>query len=369
MIHAFLPASVLLLFWTMPGIYAKLAICSALAICLSSYWFKCDSMARSGKLTIAALGWAAICSTFAISPSTAVWGLYGRWEGLVTWLTIFGIAMAIRPMGALPIGSAIVLWTQIDMVLRMANPDSAWILTPIACGALSACSFAYLLAMCPVISWIAMMPLVFSSSRAGLVACIAVAIAVYFCKPRKIKIGRESLFVFASAIVLAGGLMLHPSFRQKIANIGFDFTGSRSQWAMQGITEATRLPLTGHGPDNIHMVITPAIGPTAHANAVADRTHNVALDILLQTGWIGLALCVAVAASAIIALRRSFREVSVFECDIDLIDDTEAWRSHQSNMAAVAVLAAWTAYGLLNPQGAPSHLLMLAALFQMKGKA
>lgn len=187
-------------------------------------------------------------------------------------------------------------------------------------------------------------PACLACNTRGAMLGMVIGILIYCCVIWKHRVKKK---VILGILILVGVIALSPAGR-KMAKIDVHTmgTGPRSQWMMQAIQASKERPMLGYGLDTLSHVLKPASGAFGTGDlknpTIADRTHNIFLDMLLQTGWIGLALFVTTVGMAV---KCALNHPSV------------------NNAISLSVLGGWIVTGLFNPTGITATLIMLMALF------
>ena len=185
--------------------------------------------------------------------------------------------------------------------------------------------------------------LLWAQSRAAIVGLVA-GIIVSEIFRRDWKPNKKIFWIIPAILVIA----LSPLGR-KFRDLNYEGIGkgSRIAWLIQGCDLIKEKPIQGFGLDTLKFHLKPANGMMTQQGAVIDRTHNVIMDMTLQTGIVGLfMLCV-------VGVR----------C-VDKVWDHPT----NLNLACVSALTCWLVIGFFNPQGIPAHLLMCQMVFGIRGK-
>jgi len=121
--------------------------------------------------------------------------------------------------------------------------------------------------------------------------------------------------------------------------------GSRSQWILQGSQLASYGPVMGYGLDTLSQYLEPAKGKYVHKDAIADRTHFLPMDLVLQTGWLGYFISLALLVGCIHVVLQN---------------------RTQQNIICLSLIISWIAFNCINPSGVYGHLLMLIGLLGIR---
>lgn len=328
---------------------AKMTICCVLLLLIDLEGRK--RMGTTAKLYMAWLIWAGIGSFLSNWSVMAVDGFYGRYEGFLTYIvvTIFAYLYWQTCETWLPLVLAIgVLGVMLPFLSSMIPPNTfEWLASPpVAQSAMFAVATAILYSIHRSFVIVTISGLVNAGMRSGVIAALAGCLA-YELLTRSWSWNKKAAWrTLAASVAVFAVLTLsmhHSKLWTKLKATSFDFTGSRSQWVVQ-VDDIARLymPLTGFGLDTGSEILQPATGKTHHAGAIADRAHNVLSDMLLWTGWPGLACAILIFAYAV-ALTWTHRTFQ--------------------NVTCMAGLTAFVVYGFINPLGIPALFLMGVCVF------
>jgi len=217
--------------------------------------------------------------------------------------------------------------------------------------------FAILAVSNPILSIVPIGCSILVGTRTGLLVVAMMSVYLSFST-----IGRKYIgfILSASAVVvfLLGMMMLNDgsaarsSVMKKLGDVNVCSFGSgaRSSWIIQAYDIVRKWPvekrLIGDGFDTIVFHLRNP-GGVMRPDGAPDRTHNVAMDIILQTGVLGYTLSLLCLASCI-------------HCVLDRADDR--------NKMCLAGILAWIVFGMFNPQGAAADAMMVCCVFGMREK-
>lgn len=294
------------------------------------------------------LAWAVLCCVLSDFPRLAIEGFYLRVEGLLSWATLTAAAYLTDKTSKTNYALMAFLCA-ISLILLVLKAIfysdirfQAYVIENVALSSFAACAFVFLWTYgSPYMSAFAIGLLVIATTRSGLFAAMA-GILCYYLMKGTLKTAYKKIVALLGILTI---LILFTPIKQKIENLNYTFTGSRSQWLKQSEVMTKALPLTGYGLDTLSHYLKPAKGETRQRLAIAERVHFLPLDICLQTGWIGLTLFMLFVGSAIAFATKNPSGI---------------------NLAAASVLVTWFIFGCINPQGLHSLLLTLVCVFQMK---
>lgn len=295
------------------------------------------------KIFIGLMGWIFVGCLFSNNILVALVGFVLRSEGFVIWLIMARIAYLVWKdeysfcQVCLGIATSFV----ICMTIGVFFPK--YPINHLALGGYSAIGFVYLWSIYPEASVLAVPTLIMAGSRASLAS---MATGVIVCFLLKVKTMKTVKIAVVISVVMAVAIYFSP-FGQKIKNLNLNVLGSgcRSELIMQADKLDHRLPIFGIGLDSMYQYLTPPASKTFQENSIIDKTHNIAYDIILQTGWIGYTACLMI-FGACIWITINYRT--------------------ESNVSCLSAMSAWIVFGMINPQGCPAHLLMLIALFGIR---
>lgn len=130
-------------------------------------------------------------------------------------------------------------------------------------------------------------------------------------------------------LLLTAGLMPWKGLvaRFKAIHIEAMGVGQRTVWMTEAYKQAKVLPLTGYGPDGLRYHLS----HSKDNREYPVRSHYGPLDIVLQFGWVGYLLTLAIVAAVI----------------------------HTRSPVAIGVMTGWVTFSLLNPLGTPAIALGL----------
>jgi len=297
-------------------------------------------------LFLAWLAWAAICCFSSDHVQLAVNGFHLRLEGLITYVLLATYAVyywwIFRNISALRWFLAVAL--VIIPLLYMFLPQRTFqivVMTEIAMAAMASLGAVLLWGLTPSTILIALLAIVLSANRTACVSMFS-GIVVYFIL-QKMRFKREIILI----VLVIACILPFTQLARRFSDINFETlgTGARTQWLVQAFKLSQDRPILGYGLDTLSLYLKPATGPTQEAAVLTDKVHNIAFDIILQTGYPGFLLA--------------------FACLVSAIFITYKHRTEQ-NIACLAVVIAWLAFGMLNPHGILGHLVMIVSLFGIK---
>lgn len=282
----------------------------------------------------------------------AIQGQKWRVEGLVTWIVLFGFGYFYWTVFRTIYPLAAILFSFILIVLGLKavgiRPEffNWYVMPTMALASIMSMATTLFFACNPLLVIFPMSILCTLGNRSGFIAPFIGCLSLILLSP-SLKTRFAMRFSIAGLSILILTAILSPTARSRFSSIQFDTlgTGSRSQWIMQADELAKSLPLTGFGLDTLSLHLKDSVGSTMEAYALADRVHNILLDILLQTGYIGLTiwlLCIGACVG-----------VTLKEGGIQ-------------NRICLSLIITWIAFGFLNPQGIYYHAILCVAIFGIK---
>ena len=325
--------------------------------------------------TMALLVWfflnAAVGVCLSEYPAMAFWGHWGRNEGLLTWILIAITAIFYwRRFDSLwPLAVPLCAFYLVMVVYAIVNRTSTPIIAPTALAGLSAVAVAVFAVHCPSLAIYMSLGLITGGSRSGLLGAFVGALVGWAVVWDYRQCKEAARGLVALTLVLLAVSVFVPSIRQKFSNTNFSFDGARVHWLRQGLWQVSGIYPWGQGLDTQSQYLTHrTLDSYLEANRIsgriapkiADRSHFFPIDIIMQTGWIGFALVLALFARAIFLLKQSSSMAPMLDCEND------PWPVHRQNAACLAGLVAWITMGMVNPQGIPANLLVLICLLGLR---
>lgn len=307
----------------------------------------CLIFARPGRLTMTAsrsvlvgiIGWAFLCSVFALSPWTAILGSMVRMQGWIFWLLMLRAAWIYWSRTTSIAAMELTLVTACLLLVFLSVTFGKPFATAIAMAAFASTAAPVLFSRNPFFLAFVVPVMSLAQNRTAILAAGVGCLAVTVANPtRKLR----AVIVGVGIILLAA--LATPAIRHKFGAIDLATmgNGTRCQWILQSADVMKQHPWLGVGPDNILFVLE---NPVAifMPDGVADRSHNLFFDTAMQLGWPGLSACLLVLCLNIHdTLRNPTRQ----------------------NRAMLGVLIAYITFGLFNPHSLASHFL---AIFSATG--
>ena len=311
------------------------------------------------------LAWVFVGSTFSDNNTIASIGYWGRMEGFLTWgllsamawaywtgceeetkFELFKLPVTMRGLDLIFIAS-LLIFTSIVLVIMFVWPVQSMafflkIMPDNALAGFSSIGAVLLFAYTPIAAIPAVLAALCSANRTVLIAIVSGITCFYLLTNFKRSL-RASIIVFL--ILLA--IIPFTTIGKRISTLNTSVMGigSRSQWVLQGSELSKSVPVMGYGLDTLSVHLKPAKGKYIHKGVVVDRTHFLPIDLILQTGWIGYYLALAMLACA--------------------LHVTLKYRTKQ-NIICLSVIVSWIAFNCINPSGVYGHLIMLIALFGIR---
>ena len=243
-------------------------------------------------------GWLAFAVIGGCFSDSWYWHIYGdylRYEGTVTWVLLTCMAALYwrlrRNSARLELACVIVLLLQTCAIIY--NSDAADFImgeTRIAVAAFACVAGVLLYASHPAMLLFAAVPLAWGCNR-GALAAVVVGVTVYHVLTMKSLPSSRQLLGIAAIMTALTIPLTAKLMATKVTGIG-----PRSQWMLQASAIASGCPVAGFGFDSQIDYLTNPIGPNseslAHPGSTfkSDRCHNIAFDMILQTGWVGYTL-------------------------------------------------------------------------------
>jgi O-antigen ligase len=336
-------------------ISGQIARSIAIAMCLLCCHPKVSKkLAEPGLLLITWFLWAFFCSYQSEYFQLALFGFHKRFEGLITWILALSFGWLFWRSSNLK--SLFITCGGILALCFLAMVFKPDIYKSLIFGHITIAAFASIVS-CMLISrnilWIGLaIPFVFLTQIRSMLLALAFASLAYLLVNRKrIKdlFGNSWTPWIVTVIILP--LTLIAAY-PKLSTISYHSIGkgARTQFAEQAIHAIVFKPLTGYGIDTQSKILKPAVtdseeyhehdrgdGVMIRKIFDVDRCHNFFLDILLQTGFIGLALWL------FILTRIVYRTLSY---------------PSEINQACLYGTFSAIGFGFTNPMGIPAMFLL-----------
>lgn len=323
-------------------------------------------------LFIAWIAWATLGTIFSEYPEMSFYGFIPyRVEGLLTWviITCFGVLYwkvynNLRPIAytcltmllGLIIGYFLIVsrWKgHFGHIEHATIYFQRFFIPEVAIGSFAATCAPLLGIIFPLLPIFASIPIVLSASRSGLVSIVLwSAYPCYLWIKEHMTLQRFMGLLCALALMLLTSPLWFRYFHvadklSKIPSIESVGLGARGHWIMEAGFLSERLPLQGYGLDTLSNYLTPPSNEEYKnlKTFIADKTHNIMFDILLETGWIGLTLILLCLGYAIgVCIKYP----------------------NQQNMACIYVIGSFITFGMANPNALLAQIVAVIALFGIR---
>ena len=327
----------------------------AIAMCLLCAHPKVTKkLAEPGILLFTWFAWAVLCSYQSDNFQLALFGYHKRFEGLVTWILAISFGWLFWRTSTLDrlflTCKAILAICLLVMIFR---PDiyKSLIFGHITIAAFASIVSCMLMAKHPAYIALAL-PFIYLTMNRSMILALSLGSITYVVINRKyiseLFMMKWYPWVFMVIVLALAIFGAYPKLKKiDSSSLG---TGFRSQMVIQSIHAFTQRPLTGYGIDTLSKVLHQRNDVNAEHNwndmgnghfvrnyFDVDRSHNIFLDILLQTGIIGLII------SLFILTRMTYR---TFCYPLEI------------NQACLYGVSAVIGFGLMNPFGIPAMFLM-----------
>lgn len=331
----------------------------AIAMCLLCCTPKFQKATKEpGTLLMIWFAWAFLCSLMSDYFTLSLFGFPRRWEGLATWALAISFGwMAWRSASLNAILTTCIMICSICLLTMMIIPElfRDIIYTHIAVAAFV--SIVACMLMAKHFAWVVIsLPFLYFTQNRTMIVAMAFGVAAYVAVNHK-KITKLHWYAIA-ALSLAVFLAASPKLlRLNPYGIG---QGARVQMVQQALDHITMKPFMGYGIDTQSKIFREIKGEREESTIEVmedgskvklmpktDRAHNFLLDLVLQTGFIGLAIW-------LFSLTRM--GYSAFN------------NPTQTNLACFYGIAAFMGYGLLNPSGIPSIFLACLCIMGIERK-
>lgn len=327
-----------------------------IAICLlCSHPTMPKKLREPGILLIAWFAWAIFCSFISDNWLMSLFGYHRRFEGLNTWVLAIAFGWLFWRTSHLIrlLGTCLLIMT-ICLVMMIWKPD---IYGQIMFGHIAIAAFVTVAsAMMMSERWYAVLiplPFIYLTQNRSIILGMLAASACYVAMNRKLI--HKNQWKVMGAIAILTLFVAWPKLKH--VNPSEMGHGMRSQTAVKAIEFATLKPLTGYGIDTQSTLfgsdmgefneIRPSDGRIVKIPFTIDRCHNFFLDILVQTGVIGLILWLFI-LTRIVYGAFSFPS--------------------QVNTACLYGTASAISFSLLNPMGIPSMILLCVCVMGIEKK-
>lgn len=308
-------------------------------------------------------GWLAWCIVgiyFSHHRMMAFQGFYPyRCEGFLTYILVTCLAVSywkvftdLKPLCYTCIAGSIVVITiflflrpDIDLVYRFRFEN--YVLPSVALGSFACLAGIVLLYINPLLSLFAVPVILISQNRTAMYSFAIVW--VIYCLYQSGGIPLQHLGKLKKPVILVvlGVLILIPFLPYHLTKIpSFERmgTGARSHWLLESSNLAHKLPLTGFGLDTLSNYLTSPKGEGYELleRYICDKTHNVAYDIILETGWMGYTMLLLAFGYAVAIC---------------------IYYPNKLNIVCLSVVLCWILFGFANPHGLLCNSIALTAFF------
>lgn len=324
-------------------------------------------------LFIAWVVWCSIGVFFSEFPSYAFYGFYPyRGEGIITLLILTCFAFTywqtfntIKELGIILLVSALlIMFGHLFIVIYWRGDFGTvehakiwfekFFISGVGIGSLMSTGFPILSSVFPWLFMISIIPIIDSTCRSALFAfaCLTPILAWRYYKSLITVKGVAITWAFVCLLLFTSPIwfkLFH--IEQKLAQIpnisrNLDANyGARPQWILQANSLSRSLPLTGFGLDTLSEYLRDPKGQEWRSYFISDRTHNIAYDIILMTGWLGYTI-----------LLLSFGYALAVAIN---------YPSNQNFLCICSVIG-WIIFGLFNPHGTLGNIVALIALFGIR---
>lgn len=325
----------------------QLARMMAVAMCLLCCHPSITKATREpGKLLFVWFLWAVFCSYNSDNFALALYGYSKRWEGLTTWALAISFAWLFwRTSTVNRLIVTLLSIMAVCLLFMLWKPDSYKYLISgniMIAGFVSVAS-CLLMSQHPLLICTSL-PFIYLTQNRSLLCGVILGGLNYLLINRKL-IARKQ-WARIAALALGMILLAYPKLSKvDLSSLG---TGARTQFVAQSVDFITMKPLMGYGIDTQSELFRPITGPMIELQAKQvgdrvmkrplsiDRAHNIVLDILLQTGLVGLTIIL------FIVTRMTYRTFN---------------NPSKVNTACLCGLAGFLGFSLFNPTGIPAIFL------------
>ncbi len=331
--------------WGFNSLLCKTFICALLLLLIPD--LKPITLTPARKLFLVFAAWFAVCCVFSESPAISIHGFYLRFEGFISYAVLGSLAFIywMKSSELTMLRTLLVFSLILIPVLHVFYEMS--VMPLVALGAFAAVSAVLLYVADPSLIIFAVPALLLANSRSALVAVVVGISCSYIFEKRNVF---KSKVLWVSAALFCAVLPF-TELSQKLKALEVTGKGARAHWMLEASREASHLPLTGIGPDMIWKKLTPASAEFRQMEkdlvSIPDRTHNIAFDLILQTGWIGYFLSLLCFGLAVgLAVKFPTRR----------------------NVASLCALVAYAAFASINPPGLCATAIAITCFLGMKGE-
>lgn len=334
-------------------------ICVSILVLLIRHEYKFKPQVHH-YLFFAWLGWAAIGTCFSRYPMMAFYGFYPyRCDGIITYLVIVCLALCywktftcIRPLCLIAL---LCFFTIIGVYLYQApwlnyiakGRFDGLLLPDVALASFACVAGIVLIHIHAGLSVIAIPVMLMTQNRTSFYAFLMVVTVYLFMKYCRHLLDYKRMMTIASCLFFVW-FALYPFIPDKMTQIpALNCTGARCYWLLEASNLASALPVTGFGLDSLSNYLTHPEGPGYEALLafIPDKTHNIAYDAILETGWIGYTLLLLAFGYALaICIKHPERQ----------------------NVVCIMVVIGWILYGFANPHGLLCNAVALTAFMGIR---
>jgi hypothetical protein len=313
------------------------------------------------------LAWMFLSSSICDNNMIASTGYWNRMEGFITWFILAVLAWAYWTVAEgnnefelfkLPWNltgfSQLFLLVLLSFITIIILDIFVWpiqsygfslnIMPNNALAGFASIAFILLYAYHPVASLPAIMLVLSTSNRTAILVLFTGLICYYALTAYK-----KLLKTLAISCLIAFTIIPFTGVYNRIAHLsGNNFgIGARSQWVLQGSELTKSVPVTGYGLDTLSRYLKPVKGAYQHKGAIVDRTHFLPIDMILQLGWIGYYIVLAILGCAVhIVLQNRTKQ----------------------NVICLSLIVSWIVFNCFNPCGIYGHLMMLIGLMGIRSQ-
>ena len=299
--------------------------------------------------------WAVFCSYQSDNFQMSLFGYHKRFEGINTWILALAFGWLFwRTSSLTMLFSNLLLIIFICLSMMIFKPDiyGQIMFGHIAIAAFVTVACSMLMAGRPAFILLTL-PFIYLTQNRSIILGATLACVCYFVLNNKAVTKKH--FMIGSAFLILVTLLAWPKLKGiKPFEMG---NGMRTRTAVKAIEFATLKPLTGYGldtqstlfgtDDGEFKIIERPDSSIIKIPYVIDRCHNFFLDILVQTGVIGLILWLFILTRIV---YRTFLHPS------------------EVNRACLYGVFSFIGFGLFNPQGCPALFLACVCIIGIENK-
>ena len=345
-------------------ISGQIARSIAIAMCLLCCHPKTvKKLAEPGILLLTWFAWAVFCSYQSDNFQLSLFGYHKRFEGIITWILAISFGWLFwrtSKLNSLFITCGLILAICLGAMIFRPDIYKNVIFGHIAIGAFAAIVACMFMVKHPLYIGIALPFIAITLNRSMLLALLFGAMAYGLVHRKKLLESFKTWKPWAVCGVIFTLCVIAAYPKLKNIDPRSFGSGARTDFARQTIQASIIRPILGYGIDSQSKILIPPIndkseyrwdsrpdGTQYKVYFNVDRCHNFLLDILLQTGLVGVAIWV------LILTRMTYRTLLM---------------PNEINQACLYGTAAVMGFGMMNPFGIPAMFLLCLCVLGIERK-